>query len=139
MRAVRRDVQLVFQDPYSSLHPRMTVRELVTEPWKIHPDVVPAARRETELGELLEMVGLRPEHAQILNLLRDLQSTLGLSYLGEIVEIGDREEIWDGASGRVPCRPAAGDPRFPGTTALACGATFRRVTTSVHRAVASRS
>lgn len=63
MRAVRRDVQLIFQDPYSSLHPGMTVRELVTEPWKIHPDVVPKQHWETELATLLEMVGLQHEHA----------------------------------------------------------------------------
>lgn len=63
MRKLRRDIQLIFQDPYSSLNPRMTVRELITEPWEVHPDVVPKQRWEAELADLLERVGLKPDHA----------------------------------------------------------------------------
>jgi oligopeptide/dipeptide ABC transporter ATP-binding protein len=159
MRALRRDVQLIFQDPFASLNPRMTVRELVTEPWEIHSGIVERERREEELGELLEKVGLQKDHAdryphqfsggqrqrisiaralavrpklivcdeavsaldvsiqaQILNLLEDLQEELNVSYLfishdlsvvrhicdrvavmylGKIMEIGEREVIYE--------------------------------------------
>ncbi|GAB3434548.1 ABC transporter ATP-binding protein [Actinophytocola sediminis] len=63
LRAMRRDVQLVFQDPYASLNPRMTVRELISEAWRIHPGIVPKAQWDTEVAELLERVGLNPAHA----------------------------------------------------------------------------
>jgi oligopeptide transport system ATP-binding protein len=58
-----RRVQMVFQDPYSSLNPRMTVREIVTRAWQIHPDVIPPSDRETTLADLLARVGLNPDHA----------------------------------------------------------------------------
>jgi oligopeptide/dipeptide ABC transporter ATP-binding protein len=158
MRALRQDIQLIFQDPFASLNPRMTVRELVTEPWQIH-DVLQKERWETELTKLLEMVGLDPDHAdrhphqfsggqrqriciaralalrpklvicdeavsaldvsiqaQILNLLKELQQEFGLAYvfishdlsvvrhvcdrvavmyLGKIMEIGDRDAVYE--------------------------------------------
>jgi oligopeptide/dipeptide ABC transporter ATP-binding protein len=124
LRRRRRDIQMIFQDPYASLNPGRTVRQLVTEAWQIHPDVVPRGRWAAELAELLERVGLDPDHAdryphqfsggqrqrigiaraialrprlvicdepvsaldvsiqaQVLNLLRDLQRDLGLTYL----------------------------------------------------------
>ncbi|BCJ38452.1 ABC transporter ATP-binding protein [Actinocatenispora thailandica] len=124
VRRRRRDIQMIFQDPYTSLNPGRTVRQLVTEAWQVHPDVVPRRRWAAELGELLERVGLDPDHAdryphqfsggqrqrigiaralalrprlvicdepvsaldvsiqaQVLNLLRDLQRDLGLTYL----------------------------------------------------------
>ncbi|MBX3030854.1 MAG: ATP-binding cassette domain-containing protein [Chloroflexi bacterium] len=62
-RVWRRTVQMVFQDPYASLDPRMTVRRLVSEPWAIHPDVVPARRRAEEVDRILSLVGLDPAHA----------------------------------------------------------------------------
>jgi oligopeptide/dipeptide ABC transporter ATP-binding protein len=61
-RAFRRDAQLVFQDPYASLNPRMTVAEMLAEPLALHA-IVPAARRRARVAELLEMVGLEPRFA----------------------------------------------------------------------------
>jgi oligopeptide/dipeptide ABC transporter ATP-binding protein len=60
LRRLRRDVQIVFQDPYASLNPRMTVRDIVSEPWTIHSDVVPRKQRREVLHSLLERVGLDP-------------------------------------------------------------------------------
>jgi len=62
-RDQRRDVQLVFQDPYASLNPRMTVRELITEAWRIHPGIVDRAQWDAEVASLLARVGLNPAHA----------------------------------------------------------------------------
>jgi peptide/nickel transport system ATP-binding protein len=59
----RRRVQVVFQDPFASLNPRMTVFDLISEPWTIHQDVVPRSRRRGRVIELLGQVGLKPEHA----------------------------------------------------------------------------
>ena len=57
------DVQIVFQDPYTSLNPRMTVRKIISEPWEIHPGLVSEGERKTRLLELLAQVGLGPHHA----------------------------------------------------------------------------
>jgi oligopeptide/dipeptide ABC transporter ATP-binding protein len=62
MRRLRRDIQIVFQDPYTSLNPRMTVGDIVGEPFEIHTDVVPKRGRRQRVQELLELVGLNPEH-----------------------------------------------------------------------------
>src|SRR5699024_8364899 len=62
MRRMRRDIQIVFQDPYTSLNPRYTVGEIVGEPLAIHTDVVPRNKRKDRVRELLELVGLNPEH-----------------------------------------------------------------------------
>jgi oligopeptide transport system ATP-binding protein len=62
LRRLRRDVQIVLQDPYTSLNPRMTVGDLVGEPYEIHPEVAPRGERRRKVQELLELVGLNPEH-----------------------------------------------------------------------------
>jgi len=62
VRKWRRQVQIIFQDPYSSLNPRMTVGDIVAEPWEIHPDVVPPKDRRRKAEELLQRVGLNPEY-----------------------------------------------------------------------------
>ena len=62
LRALRRNIQIIFQDPYASLNPRMTVGDIVGEPWSIHSGVVPKAQRRNRVAELLELVGLNPDH-----------------------------------------------------------------------------
>jgi len=159
MRRLRRDIQIVFQDPYTSLNPRKTVGDIVGEPFEIHPEVAPKGSRRQRVQELLDLVGLSPEHinryphqfsggqrqrigvargialnpkvlvcdepvsaldvsvqAQVVNLLEHLQNELGLAYifiahdlavvrhisdrvavmyLGEVVELGDEEQIYE--------------------------------------------
>ncbi|GAB2900706.1 ABC transporter ATP-binding protein [Streptomyces mayteni] len=62
LRAVRRNIQMVFQDPYTSLNPRMTVGDIVGEPFEIHPEVAPKGDRRRRVRELLDVVGLDPEY-----------------------------------------------------------------------------
>ncbi|MDR2974980.1 MAG: dipeptide ABC transporter ATP-binding protein [Propionibacteriaceae bacterium] len=61
LRHLRRNVQIVFQDPYTSLNPRKTVGDIVAEPFEIHPEVVPKKGIRTRVQELLELVGMPPE------------------------------------------------------------------------------
>lgn len=62
LKNMRRNVQIVFQDPYTSLNPRMTVGDIIGEPYEIHPEVAPKGSRQRKIQELLETVGLNPEH-----------------------------------------------------------------------------
>jgi oligopeptide transport system ATP-binding protein len=62
LKDYRREVQIIFQDPYASLNPRMTVGEILAEPLMLH-DIVPARQRRARVEELLAMVGLRPQLA----------------------------------------------------------------------------
>ncbi|MBB4953562.1 peptide/nickel transport system ATP-binding protein [Agrobacterium vitis] len=59
---LRRDLQMVFQDPTQSLNPRMTVFQLISEAWVIHPDILPKVKWRARVAELLEQVNLSPEH-----------------------------------------------------------------------------
>jgi peptide/nickel transport system ATP-binding protein/oligopeptide transport system ATP-binding protein len=63
LRAFRRDAQIIFQDPYASLNPRMTVGQILAEPLVLH-DLVPAAKRRERVEELLRLVGLEPRFAR---------------------------------------------------------------------------
>jgi oligopeptide/dipeptide ABC transporter ATP-binding protein len=62
MRPLRRDMQIVFQDPFASLDPRMTVNELVAEPLRIHGRYRGEHQGKQQVRDLLAMVGLNPEH-----------------------------------------------------------------------------
>jgi peptide/nickel transport system ATP-binding protein len=168
MRPLRREVQMIFQDPYSSLNPRHTVGAIVGAPYRLQNVKTENGIKRT-VQELLEMVGLNPEHynryphefsggqrqrigiartlalrpklivadepvsaldvsiqAQVINLLGDLQEELGLTYviiahdlsvirhvanrvavmyLGNLVELGTRDNVYD-------------QPRHPYTVAL---------------------
>jgi oligopeptide/dipeptide ABC transporter ATP-binding protein len=61
LRLLRRQMQIIFQDPYSSLNPRKTVGSIIGEPLIIH-HIGPKKEREERVSELMEVVGLRPEH-----------------------------------------------------------------------------
>jgi peptide/nickel transport system ATP-binding protein/oligopeptide transport system ATP-binding protein len=63
LRAFRRSAQIVFQDPYASLNPRMTISQILTEPLALH-DLVPPQRRGERVEELLRLVGLEPRFAR---------------------------------------------------------------------------
>jgi peptide/nickel transport system ATP-binding protein len=168
MRPLRREVQMIFQDPYSSLNPRHTVGAIVGAPFKLQK-VKTEQGTKRSVQELLELVGLNPEHynryphefsggqrqrigiartlalrpklivadepvsaldvsiqAQVINLLADLQSELGLTYviiahdlsvirhvasrvavmyLGNLVELASRNDLYE-------------RPRHPYTVAL---------------------
>ncbi|MEV4414448.1 dipeptide ABC transporter ATP-binding protein [Catellatospora sp. NPDC049609] len=168
MRPLRQDLQIIFQDPYSSLNPRHTVGKIVAMPLEVN-GIKPPQGVKARVQELLELVGLNPEHynrfphefsggqrqrigiaralalrpklivadepvsaldvsiqAQVVNLLRDLQRELDLAfvfiahdlavvrhfsrrvavmYLGKVVEVGDRADIYE-------------RPRHPYTKAL---------------------
>lgn len=61
MRQLRREMQIIFQDPYASLHPRMTVGNIIGEPFKVHR-AASGSERQERVADLMRKVGLRPEH-----------------------------------------------------------------------------
>jgi oligopeptide/dipeptide ABC transporter ATP-binding protein len=61
LRAIRRNMQMIFQDPYASLNPRKTVGAIIGEPFKLH-GTIPRNKIRNEVKELMELVGLNPEH-----------------------------------------------------------------------------
>jgi ABC-type glutathione transport system ATPase component len=63
MKDMRRDMQMVFQDPYASLNPRLTVRDLIAEGWRVHRGIVPRDRWTSEAKALMERVGLNPDYS----------------------------------------------------------------------------
>src|SRR6187431_2767609 len=115
MRRLRRDIQIVFQDPYTSLNPRKTVGDIVGEPFEIHREVLPKGGRRKLVQELLEVVGLNPEHInryphqfsggqrQRIGIARGLAlrpeiiicDRVSVMYLGKVVETGDEEQIYE--------------------------------------------
>jgi oligopeptide/dipeptide ABC transporter ATP-binding protein len=62
LKAIRRDVQMIFQDPYSSLNPRKTIGSIVGEPFAIHGIAKEKGERKRAVQDLMETVGLNPEH-----------------------------------------------------------------------------
>ena len=62
LKAFRKDMQMIFQDPYASLNPRMTVGEIIKEPMIIHNIFATDQEREDRVVELLKIVGLKPDH-----------------------------------------------------------------------------
>ncbi|WP_051266301.1 ABC transporter ATP-binding protein [Nakamurella lactea] len=63
LKAVRRDMQMVFQDPYASLNPRLTVRDQIAECWRVHRGQLPRAHWTDEAKQLMERVGLNPDYS----------------------------------------------------------------------------
>jgi oligopeptide/dipeptide ABC transporter ATP-binding protein len=61
LREVRKDMQMIFQDPYASLNPRKTVGSIIAEPFRLH-QIVPKDKIKPEVQQLMELVGLNPEH-----------------------------------------------------------------------------
>jgi len=168
MKPYRREMQIIFQDPFSSLNPRMTVMEIVAEPLMIHK-VVQGDELKSRVRELLECVGLKVQHmnrypyafsggqrqrigiaralalnpkfivcdepvsaldvsiqAQVLNLLHDLQKSLGLTYLfishdlSVVEHISDRVAVMylGGIVELAPSQLLYTNPRHPYTEAL---------------------
>lgn len=165
---VRRNMQMVFQDPYASLNPRMTVLDIIGEPLQVN-GIAKGKALQSRVAELLQLVGLRPEtmrryphafsggqrqriviaralalnprlviadeptsaldvsiQAQTLNLLKDLQARLELSYLFISHDLGVVEHVSDAVAvmyvGRLvevaPTRKLYQKPQHPYTEAL---------------------
>ncbi len=168
-RPLRREIQMIFQDPFGSLNPRWTIGRAIAEALQIHFPAMRPNQRRSRVAELLEMVGLKPEQmnrfphefsggqrqrigiaralavepqlivcdepvsaldvsvqAQIVNLLQDLQESLGLSYLFIAHDLAVVEHISDEVvvlfGGQVmehaPASRIYGSPQHPYTRKL---------------------
>jgi oligopeptide/dipeptide ABC transporter ATP-binding protein len=168
MRPLRRDIQMIFQDPYGSLNPRRRVGSIIGDPFAIHR-TARGADRKRRVQHLMELVGLNPEHynrfpaefsggqrqrigvaralafrpkliicdepvsaldvsiqAQIINLLSDLQSELGLTYIFIAHDLSVVRHVSNSVAvmylGKVteqsPVEPLWAHPRHPYTDAL---------------------
>ena len=62
MNGIRREIQMVFQDPSQSLNPRMSIFQIISEPWVIHRDILAKSEWHAKVASLLEQVGLKAEH-----------------------------------------------------------------------------
>jgi ABC-type oligopeptide transport system ATPase subunit len=62
LKALRRQMQMIFQDPYSSLNPRKTVGSIIADPFRIHGMLTGEGERKQRVQELMDRVGLNPEH-----------------------------------------------------------------------------
>jgi peptide/nickel transport system ATP-binding protein len=62
LKALRKDMQIIFQDPYSSLNPRISIGDAIAEPLQVHGLINNSKQRKEKVSELLEKVGLRPDH-----------------------------------------------------------------------------
>jgi oligopeptide/dipeptide ABC transporter ATP-binding protein len=62
LKALRREMQMIFQDPYSSLNPRKTIGSIIAEPYAIHGQLPGEGERKRAVQELMDRVGLNPEH-----------------------------------------------------------------------------
>ncbi len=62
MRQMRKDIQIIFQDPYGSLNPRLTIGQAINEPMKVHDIVAGEKQRKEKIMDLLQKVDLKPEH-----------------------------------------------------------------------------
>ncbi|MQY08667.1 ABC transporter ATP-binding protein [Actinomadura macrotermitis] len=174
MKAFRRDVQMIFQDPYGSLNPRRRVGSIIGDPFAIH-NIADGADRKKRVQELMELVGLNPEHynrfpaefsggqrqrigvaralalkpklivcdepvsaldvsiqAQVINLLKDLQDELGLTYvfiahdLSVVRHVSDRIAVmYLGKVAELADAPALYEqPRHPYSAALLSAASI---------------
>lgn len=98
LKPYRKNMQMIFQDPYASLNARMTVRDIIAEPLIAHGVV----RKKEDANELiypmLERVGLTKEHsgryAHDLSMVRYVSDDVGVMYLGQLVEVSESNEIY---------------------------------------------
>jgi len=63
LKVLKRRIQVVFQDPFAALSPRLSIKDIIEEPFRIHRDVLPQEKWPRRIRNLLEQVGLRPEYA----------------------------------------------------------------------------
>ncbi len=96
----RRDAQMIFQDPYASLNPRMTVEDIIAEGLAIHQEVKNKADRKKRVYELLDLVGLNKEHAsrfphEFSGGQRFISDRIGVMRFGKLLEVGTADEVYN--------------------------------------------